>query len=353
MRSFAIVALLAGAAVANPVPQDFDWEAIEAADPVPTAVEIPIVNAAAAATTVSYAPAAAAASVAAAIMDDPTETNLRRDVDTAEAWAANSAWADAANSAATPSGYALNYQAKTGSSERVYGYLGYSTLQSYDVQKCANKCTATAGCASFNIYYERDPSVDPTEANPDPASTTVIKCTMWSGATSSTSATNQGQWRLRFHVVIGGSNAYTSLSVATPAGYSAGVPLGKATINAPLDCAGHDTYMTVKMWTDGIFDVGRCAAACSSQSAYNRAYPRSDGTYSTCQFIATYVLYNNTIAVGQQCSLYTESWPTSFATNSGQFRGKDKFTISNSWTFSNSTGNADKPVGCTNPTKPA
>jgi hypothetical protein len=38
------------------------------------------------------------------------------------------------------------------------GYLGFDTMDEYDVATCAQKCTDKFGCSSFNIYFERDPS---------------------------------------------------------------------------------------------------------------------------------------------------------------------------------------------------
>jgi hypothetical protein len=36
--------------------------------------------------------------------------------------------------------------------------MGFTTMDDYDVNKCANLCTAKFGCVSFNMYFERDPS---------------------------------------------------------------------------------------------------------------------------------------------------------------------------------------------------
>jgi len=64
------------------------------------------------------------------------------------------------------------------------------------------------------------------------------------------------------------------------------------------------------------------------------------------------VLYNGTQAVGQYCSMYNETWSSSFATNKGQWRGNDHFTIGYSYAFSNTTAGADVPSTCSNPSKP-
>jgi len=166
MRYSAVAALLAGAAIANPVPQQLDWAAIDDLDPVPTAT-IPVVNAAAAQTTITFSATLAASSVSSAVLADPTDTSLKMvkrvdnsqcaaavvptTDDTADNFEANSAFSDAASNAATPAGYSLAYSNQAGSSEGVYGYMGYSVLDSYDTATCSQRCDAIAGCQSFNI----------------------------------------------------------------------------------------------------------------------------------------------------------------------------------------------------------
>ena len=194
-------------------------------------------------------------------------------------------------------------------------------------------------------------AVDPTGTCTNPSSVEVTKCVYWGGPLSADTAVNQGQYRRDFHVVIAGSNGYTSTSISTPPGYGSAVPLNGG-INAPLDCNKADTYMGVKIFSTGPFDAGRCAAACTAQSEYNLRHPPQGKKAQTCQFFNTYVLYKNQDPVGQYCSLYSETWAPAFATNKGQTRGSDKYTISYSYSFSNGTANADQPVGCTNPTSP-
>lgn len=215
MRSFALAALVARCALANPVPQEgFDWDAIDALDPIPTPV-IPVVDAASAQTTLPYTATAAAAEVSASVLADPTNTSLKQrstvnntqcsvqpsSDDTAENFLSNTAFSSAANDAQTPAGYSLVYIDQPASSQGVYGYMGYSILNSYDVKECSKRCDALQGCQSINVYFERDPTVD-QEGCTDPPSTTVIKCVYYGGPVTPASATNDGQWRRDFHVVI-------------------------------------------------------------------------------------------------------------------------------------------------------
>ena len=126
--------------------------------------------------------------------------------------------------------------------------------------------------------------------------------------------------------------------------------LGKAAILAPpTDCNGAQTYMGVKIFTSGPFSASNCAAACTATSNWSLRH----GHTQTCQFFNTYVLYNGSAAVGQYCAMYNETWPSSYATNKGQYRGENHYTIGYSYAFSNKTGGLDKPVGCVNAAKPA
>ena len=81
----------------------------------------------------------------------------------------------AAQSAPTPDGYTnvfVNKQASLSASN----YLGLYTLDAYDVLTCALKCDLVLGCSAFNLYTERDPSVDPDSPScNNPPSTTNYK----------------------------------------------------------------------------------------------------------------------------------------------------------------------------------
>ncbi|KAI7526860.1 glycoside hydrolase, partial [Hortaea werneckii] len=236
--------------------------------------------------------------------------------DTASKFQNNPTFASAAVGASPPSGYSQTFS-NLQASNNAYGYMGYTTLQSYNPQQCANKCNAITGCVAINIYFERDPAVEPAAGCPNPASTTNIKCVFWGGPVTKENALNTGQYRNQFQVVIAGSNGYVSNSVASPAGYGPATPLGNAAINAPYDKYGFDSYMGSAIFTSGPFNAQLCADACSMKSAYNRAHPPTDGSpVQTCQFFNTYILYMNgpSNPQGQYCAMYSESWPASYAT---------------------------------------
>lgn len=95
--------------------------------------------------------------------------------------------------------------------------------------------------------------------------------------------------------------------------------------------------MGVKLFTTGPFDAGLCAAACTAQTEYNFAHPPSVGEPQSCTFFNTYLLLDNGANVGQYCALYNETWSSSYATNTGQWRGSDYYSIAFSYTYSNIT----------------
>ena len=194
--------------------------------------------------------------VRAACDPQPTGSGPVPSPDTAEAFLAYSAFSSAANGATTPSVYSNTFK-NLHTSSSAYGYMGMTTLSSYDPSQCAAYCDNINGCFGINIFFERSPSQEPGTGCEDPPSTTVIMCVFWGGYVESANAFNEGQYRDQFHVVIAGSNGYMKTAIPQVTGYE-GEALGNAAINAPLDCNGHDTYMGSKIFTTSRFDPGLC-----------------------------------------------------------------------------------------------
>jgi hypothetical protein len=118
-------------------------------------------------------------------------------------------------------------------------------------------------------------------------------------------------------------------------------PLSNKAINAPLDCNNDDSYMGMRLLNDNApFDPQRCDAICEATSQYNIEHPGDDLSRPPrlCKFYNTYILNKNYYSQGQVCAMYTESWdPSVYATNDGQWRGDDHYTISSSVFFHNAT----------------
>ena len=88
------------------------------------------------------------------------------------------------------------------------------------------------------------------------------------------------------------------------------------------------------------FDPQRCAAICEATSQYNIDHPGDDASRPPrlCKFYNTYILNKNYGSQGQICAMYTQYWdPSVYATNDGQWRGNDHYTISSSVFFHNTT----------------
>lgn len=145
--------------------------------------------------------------------------------DTASAFLAYAPFHSMAEAAATvvPStsngGEYIEVFADLNASVSTSDYIGLYTLESYDPASCASYCDSTADCEAFNLYIERDPSQNPSANDstaptvwgywcPDPAAITNYKCALWGTSFDVSEATNTGDQREQFEVVITGSNGY-------------------------------------------------------------------------------------------------------------------------------------------------
>ncbi|KAL9008752.1 MAG: hypothetical protein Q9173_006155, partial [Seirophora scorigena] len=349
MQSTVVLLALLGLTSAAPRPQQIDTAGVEAA-PAPVFVTPPynVLEHAGASNEPVIAPRNRLHKRDGNCAPQPAGSGPVSSPDTPEAFLANPAYAELARSAPTPDGYSaamINGEGSLSASK----YMGLRTLKSYDTLGCASLCDQATGCQAFNMYIERDPTLDPNAVDcANPASLTNFKCTLWGATVSAAQATNTGQWRDEFHVVIAGSNAYNK---ATPppgiACYTGPDALGGA-INAPMNALGQDTYMGYKYHpfsqSQG-YDPSTCAADCNSQTAYNSRHPAADGSYQSCVFFNAYVLSMNGVPQGLYCSMYTQVWAASYATNYGQYRGTDRYTVSRSFSYSLNPAN-DGSVTC-------
>ncbi|KAG9713431.1 hypothetical protein KCU73_g16520, partial [Aureobasidium melanogenum] len=87
-------------------------------------------------------------------------------------------------------------------------YLGYQQLSSYDPKACSAYCNARSDCNAFNIYIQRTPTFIPDDSCPNPTAGASITCALYGSAVDASQATNIGQYRKDFMVVIQGSNGY-------------------------------------------------------------------------------------------------------------------------------------------------
>ncbi|KAL9116056.1 MAG: hypothetical protein Q9227_000424 [Pyrenula ochraceoflavens] len=343
MRTTVLLALAGLAAAAPaPSPQGLDFQEIDAAGS-PTIVTPPVDVTK---DVVNYDVKAAEASATAAVSADPASPVTKRGLqgrdacqaqpagsapttspDTDQDFLSNPTYDNIAENAPTPQGYSQSFSDLHGSTEGP-GYMGLYTLETYDTIKCQQLCDAAPACYAFNIYIERDPSVDPADSCPNPPSTVNYKCTLWGQWIDSSTATNQGQWRNQFHVVFAGSNGYNKQAPPpSVSGFSGPVEFGGA-INAPSG------YIGAKVYPNSPLDPSVCASACTAQTAYNSRHPNADGTFQTCAFFNMYILSKNNVPQGLTCSLYSQTWDKSYSNNYGQNRGGDYYSVSQSYGYS-------------------
>jgi len=99
---------------------------------------------------------------------------------------------DTANNAPTTQGYQVSSKGLK-AAVNANSYMGLYTLKTYDTVKCQQLCDAANLCTAFNMYFKRDPTVDPGDACPNPPSITNIKCTLWGSGVTTEAAVNAGQ----------------------------------------------------------------------------------------------------------------------------------------------------------------
>ncbi|KAF2224641.1 hypothetical protein BDZ85DRAFT_279874 [Elsinoe ampelina] len=113
-------------------------------------------------------------------------------------------------SARAPRGYTWEYAGFYASLNQD-GYIGMLNLATYNVTECSAQCDSITGCKGFSIYYERSPTQNPASECPNPSMQTTIRCTFYNAAVDYQKATNIGEWRNQFAVVITGANGYSKL----------------------------------------------------------------------------------------------------------------------------------------------
>lgn len=220
-------------------------------------------------------------------------------------------------------------------------YLGLHVLDTYNWTACAAFCDCTDLCTSFNLYAERDPSLNPCRNDssaatvwgyycPNPPSMTVWKCTLWGSVIAASTTTNHGGWREDFNVVVTASNGWTLGNASipdTPAGWS-----------APVDCYSEgidaQSYSLGTQFFAGPFNPDVCNDYANQQQAANV----QAGASQSVEMYNAYYLYKNGQPLGTQCNLYSAQLdPKVYATYSGDTVNGDVYTVYESWVFNASS----------------
>ncbi|KAF7888837.1 hypothetical protein EAF00_009137 [Botryotinia globosa] len=257
--------------------------------------------------------------------------------DTVDAFLAYIQFHTNAKNAATPSGYTQSF-VNLNAAVTAVTYLGLTTFTTYDVAQCGSLCDSTSLCTGFNIYVERDPYMNPSADCPNPASITNYKCTLWGSGVTTESATNTGQMRTDFQVVITGSNGYSK--TVTPAPQPGWQPAQQ--------CGGgnkghsHANTCLGQAFFPGPYNPAICAGYATAQNSKNLSltpwwmqmiYKFLNYSPFQCRFFNSYMLKKNGKPIGTHCSLFAQSYSSNQATyNPGQ-HGSDSWTCESSYTY--------------------
>lgn len=207
----------------------------------------------------------------------------------------------------------------------------------------------------LHSYAERDPSLAPSTNQstaptvwgrdcPNPPSMTTFKCTLWGSSIDASTATNKGEKREEFEVVITASgkflavitnqpqsnlltDGYDRTDVAVPPAPQPNPPkppknCGGKGIDAPKYCMGNHFF-------PGPYNPHACYDyAISLNSANKKA-----GLSQSCSYFNAYYLHKNGKPHGTYCNLYNSVLDNSWATYSGGMSGSDKYECKQSWGF--------------------
>jgi hypothetical protein len=198
-----------------------------------------------------------------------------------------------------PAGYSTSFTGKF-AGLIAPNYLGYQQLSSYSPDACAAYCNARAGCKAFNIYFERTPSFIPDNACPNPTAASTITCALYGSYIDASTATNIGQYRKDFMVVIQGSNGYN----LNPAPASVSKYQGPSALDA---VSSSNLYLDQQYFST--YNVGQCSSFCDAYTANAKAAAvrNKASTYVPCNFFNVFNLTLNGQSQDMGCYIFSSS----------------------------------------------
>lgn len=257
--------------------------------------------------------------------------------DTAAQFLVDSNLTALANSATQPAGYTANFTNSYGSVFSPSTYLAYFQLSTYNIPLCTSLCDAWTGCQSVNLYLERDPVVDPGSSCANPSSGTEVRCALYGSQVSASQATNIGQFRTQFAVVILGSAGFTkNTPPANVTGFTGpGALAGGINVNT---LNGKQVFLN-SSYTAGGYDPSVCSAFCTSTTTKNKAAAAAAGstTYSPCNYFNAFQVALNGTKYGTYCQLYTDSAVSAYGNLFWQTYNGNNYQVINSYGYALTT----------------
>jgi hypothetical protein len=199
-----------------------------------------------------------------------------------------------------PAGYSTSFTGQLAGMSAP-NYLGYQQLASYDTSACAAYCNARSDCNAFNIYIQRTPTFVPDNSCPNPSGAASITCALYGSPLSASQATNIGQYRKDFMVVIQGSNGYN----LNPA------PASISNFQGPnaLDAVAYSSNINIGQKYFSTYDVTQCSSLCNTYTANSKASAQSSksSTYTPCNYFNVFNVTLNGQSQLMGCYLFTTS----------------------------------------------
>lgn len=199
-----------------------------------------------------------------------------------------------------PAGYSTSFTGQLAGMSAP-NYLGYQQLASYDTSACAAYCNARSDCNAFNIYIQRTPTFVPDNSCPNPSGAASITCALYGSPLSASQATNIGQYRKDFMVVIQGSNGYN----LNPA------PASISSFQGPnaLDAVAYSSNINLGQKYFSTYDVTQCSSLCNTYTANSKASAQSSksSTYTPCNYFNVFNVTLNGQSQLMGCYLFTTS----------------------------------------------
>ncbi|KAH6668722.1 hypothetical protein B0J14DRAFT_674191 [Halenospora varia] len=220
--------------------------------------------------------------------------------DTVAAFYAYAPFHQEAQAAKAPSGYASTFVDLTPSiSANIY--LSLTTLQTYDVSGCSTLCNNKDLFTGFNIFVERDPSLNSSDNCPQsqttnarsgaPASTPLpLPTTNKTGKTNNTTPATCPGWQPPKKRGGDGSKAH----------------------NHPSTCIGTHFY-------PGPYNPLLCA--------------NFEQFVALCKFLNSYMVKKNGKPLGTYCGIYAQSYQPGGASYQPGWQGADWWDVESSWSY--------------------
>ncbi|KAH0037596.1 hypothetical protein KCU78_g1652, partial [Aureobasidium melanogenum] len=205
-------------------------------------------------------------------------------------------------------------------------YLGYQQLSSYDTKACSGLCNARSDCNAFNIYFQRTPTFIPDDSCPNPTAGTSITCALYGSAVNASQASNIGQYRNDFMVVIQGSNSYN----LNP------VPASVSSFQGPtaLDAVAYSSNIYLSQGYFSTYDVSQCSSLCTTYTANNKTQNAKSSTYTPCNYFNVFNLTLNGQTQMMGCYLFSTSNASSYDTyRTAQDPSGTTYNLTNSYGY--------------------